>query len=951
MQYYQEFCKPTLSAALNSVGLDKNFHRANGQYLYYYDESGEERAVLDLLGGYGALLLGHNHPRMVDTLKQQIEHAVPFHNQFSIRQGAGELAALLNPILQKETQWNEKFLCAFTSTGAESVEIALKHAEVNRGRKLDAIEEQLARQFDGLEHDDADWDIANDVLAFLPQLSDAPHQQKLSLLRAWNEKALNQRPVFLALKKAFHGKLNTTIQLTHGEMYRQPCRRLGLKTRFMSPNDMTQAALEDLLQEEKAVAFQIKKRRGRLQVSQLSIPRVGAILVEPVQGEGGVYCLHEEDAVALHAARDFLDAPLIADEVQSGCGRCGSFLAGSQIGLKPDYVVLSKALGGGVAKVGLVAIRQSQYADGFDLVQSSTFGEDDWSARVATAFIHEITENDQAVIRQVNTRGAALRLALEQLQQRFPDIIETIRGKGLLQGIVFKEQTHALSIMLRTTAYQGAIGYLVTGHLLIKHGIRIAPPASAGNVVRIEPSIQFSDEDVTALLEALGAVCLALRYQDTGYLLSYLVPQAKQIDQPRDFRNWYQSLSIVRPVGEADCKAAFINHLISSDWLKDVDPSLSHLASSQTDHLLNRLSFDRRVAPFAPVRIRSAQGKTVDFTLYPINATSQQIGAMLEKNELEPMRAAVDERLAAARKDGCSIAGLGMFTSIVTNNGKAVTTSGINLTTGNALTVAMAAEAIQEAMREDNRHVRTAAIIGAAGNIGSVYSTLLAEFCSSLTLIGSGRAGSASRVIKTAGLVYESALDDLLNQKTKATSIAAMLAPFAKDNGWLDDAFRSQKNHGEIIYRWFAENAPYYQFVRVSESIEDIHDADLIVCAANSSEAFIKPEYLKHRALVCDIAVPHNISDELLAQRPDVRCLRGGIVSTPNGESLDPRARAYLKQGEVYACMAETIVLGLEQYQKHFSYGNINKKQVKTIFDYAVSHGLSLAGNKETESM
>ncbi|MAZ66755.1 MAG: pyridoxalphosphate dependent aminotransferase, class III [Kangiellaceae bacterium] len=947
---YQTYCKPTLAAALHSVGLDKTFHRASQQYLYYYDDQGIEQPVLDLLGGYGALLLGHNHPAMIRALTEQVQQCVPFHNQFSIRQGAGELASLLNPILQQETQWNEKFLCAFTSTGAESVEIALKHAEVKRGRMLDEIGEQLTRQHSAIDLNQS-WHIDDEVIALFPELRDLDSEARWDFISAWNVETLQRPPVFIALKKAFHGKLNTTIQLTHGDMYRQPCRRFGLNTRFMATEDMTPHALKSLLKEERAYALQLKKRRHGLTLQLMPIPRVGAILVEPVQGEGGVYSLAPHDAEALHSARDLLGCPLIADEVQSGCGRCGSFLAGSQIGLKPDYVVLSKGLGGGVAKIGLVAIRQSQYAEGFDLVQSSTFGEDDWSARVASAFVRYITANNQAVIRQVGERGDALFEALIQLQQEFPDIISDIRGKGLLQGIVFKEQHDALSIMLRTTAYQGAIGYLVTGHLLMRHGIRIAPPASAGNVVRVEPSIQLSDGNIKRLVDALRCVCLALRFQDTGYLLDYLIDDAKPVEAPRDFRPWYQSLNIVRPVGEADAKAAFVNHLISSEWLKEVDPSLAHLAEKQTDALLNRLSFDRRVAPFEPVRIRSAQGKTVDFTLYPINATSQQIGEMLENNELEVIRQAVDDRLTAARNDGCSVAGLGMFTSIVTNNGKAVNTSGIHLTTGNALTVAMAAEAIQKAIREDKRHIQRAAVIGAAGNIGSVYSTLLAEYCPSLTLVGSGRPGSASRVMATAGQVYECALLDLVNQPQQCKGIAAMLAPFAQDNGWLTTEFRRQKHHGQKVYRWFEQNAPHSQLVKVSESIDDIADADLLVCAANSAEAFIQPHHIKQHALVCDIAVPHNLSDELLAKRADIRCLRGGIVSTPNGESLDPRARAYLKQGQVYACMAETIVLGLEQYQANFSYGNIDKTQVKTILEYATAHGLGLAQSKETESM
>jgi len=232
-----------------------------------------------------------------------------------------------------------------------------------------------------------------------------------------------------------------------------------------------------------------------------------------------------------------------------------------------------------------------------------------------------------------------------------------------------------------------------------------------------------------------------------------------------------------------------------------------------------------------------------------------------------------------------------------------------------------------------------------------VYCTLVAEYCDSLILVGSGRPGSAKRVIKTAELVYETALRELAEAPNDMYGLAQALLPFAIANDWLAPDFLAQEKLGKVIYHWFDTHPSALAPITVTENLSDIKEADLLVCAANSSEAFIEADHLKQDVLVCDIAVPHNLPDELLKQRPDIQCLRGGIVNTPNGESLDPRARAYLKAGEVYACMAETIVLGLEQYGDHYSYGNIDKHQVKRIKQFSDQHGLSLAGNKETESM
>ena len=312
--------------------------------------------------------------------------------------------------------------------------------------------------------------------------------------------------------------------------------------------------------------------KGSIRVVKHKLPVFGAILVEPVQGEGGVYCLDDDDAKMLHHCRDLLDCPLIADEVQSGLGRCGSFLAGSQIGLQPDYIVLSKALGGGVAKIGVVAIRRSVYVDGFDLIQSSTFGEDDFSTTIALAVVQMLTREDQALIKRTTKLGASLKNSLVELQQKYPDIIQDVRGKGLLLGVQFTDQSNAHSHIIKTMGYQGGIGYLITGYLLNEKNIRVAPPASAGDVMRIEPTIDLKEEQIKHLLESLDDFCKALRYQDSFYILRFLFQDRTERDKnviyPTDYRAAYDDISTDSPDFSSEknvTKVAFINHLISAD--------------------------------------------------------------------------------------------------------------------------------------------------------------------------------------------------------------------------------------------------------------------------------------------------------------------------------------------------------------------------------------------------
>lgn len=985
MNLYQQYCKPSLSGALHALGLDKTFHRASAGKLYYTDEQNNEQEVLDLLGGYGAVLIGHNHPRLIDVATRNYAIQRPFNNQFSVRNGAAELALQLNGLLQEEAHCKENFLFSFTSTGAESIEIAITHAERARFELVEKMAEEAAFSLSSvcsLSGEAAssgsslyDWREQFEITEQQLQMLNIDKVESLSQLTqaitAFNQQQLNKQPHFISLKNAFHGKLASSVQLTHGEMYRKPYQHLGLNVHFLPVAEISER-VEVLANELHTPLFKIKKVSNKLVLETLPLPMVAAILVEPVQGEGGIHCLTEEDAQALHQVKKTLRCPLIVDEIQSGSGRCGSLLAGKAIGLKPDYVVLSKALGGGIAKIGLVAIKESAYCKGFDLVQSSTFGEDEHSAAIAREYLNILHENNGAVLNTVRTVGEALKSRLQALQQAFPDIIRDVRGRGLLLGVEFIPLENAYSVMFRGINYQESLGYVTTGFLLNNHNVRVAPSSSAPNVVRLEPSIHLSLEDIDTVINAFEEVCNVIRHQDAYYLMRYLSTGAEKRatrENLVDFRpHFSKNLSHDKP---ADAKVAFVNHLISSDWMTQVDPSMEGVPVEETDYLLRRLGFDWRAAPFPPMRITSKTGATVDFTLYPLAVTSAEIEEMLQCNDLEKIRDAVNERVATAQADGCKVAGLGMFTSVVTNNCKSVRAPDIGLTTGNSLTVAMAVEAVTQELQQKQTSVKRAAVIGAAGNIGSVYAAMISDFAEQVILIGSGRRGSNKRLLKAAYFIYESCWHEMIQdshdliqdthddsiQDTHAkashsTALAAKIKAHPKLKNWLEntDLVPTEKL-GQLIHELMTEHYGYDSPILVSDDIEMVHNCELVVCATNASSSFLSVDLLGQGAVVCDVSVPHNISQEDLEQRPDIRCIRGGVVSTPNDESLDTRARAYLKEGQVYACMAESIVLGLEGDFDHYSYGDLNKQQVTRILAKAKKHGFKLSEVKDSESM
>ena len=117
---YAHFCKPALVERLAALRLDVTYERAEGDHLWY-QAGGRPRRILDLVGGYGTNLLGHNHPDLIAVAWGRMADRVPVFAQASVRGGAARLAKALCRRLGD-------FVVTFTNSGTEAVEAALKHA-------------------------------------------------------------------------------------------------------------------------------------------------------------------------------------------------------------------------------------------------------------------------------------------------------------------------------------------------------------------------------------------------------------------------------------------------------------------------------------------------------------------------------------------------------------------------------------------------------------------------------------------------------------------------------------------------------------------------------------------------------------------------------------------------------------------------------------------------------
>jgi acetylornithine/N-succinyldiaminopimelate aminotransferase len=212
----------------------------------------------------------------------------------------------------------------------------------------------------------------------------------------------------LALENSFHGRTFGALSITHTPKYRQPFEPLLPGVEFIRPNDVTD--LED-------------KFDGS----------VCAIVIEPIQGEGGIFPISEEFWKKARALATQHDAALIADEIQSGLGRTGRYFAYQKFGPDwlPDVVTVAKPLAGGLPLGAFIA--REQFASVFSPgMHGSTFGGGPLACAAALEFLTVVEEED--LLSNVRERGTELRHGLEKLAEQF-SFIREIRGEGLILGI------------------------------------------------------------------------------------------------------------------------------------------------------------------------------------------------------------------------------------------------------------------------------------------------------------------------------------------------------------------------------------------------------------------------------------------------------------------------------------------------------------------------------------
>ncbi|MBV2155283.1 aspartate aminotransferase family protein [Kitasatospora sp. SUK 42] len=509
-----ELAEPYLREWLSTVGLDVEYVRAEGNTLYFLDD-GREVPVLDYAGGYGSLIFGHNNPEIVAHAKALLDGGSPVHAQFSRHPYANQVATALNRIIHRELGTDEPYSVIFGNSGAEANEAAIKHAELDRVLRIQQLGEELAAHVEQVRAAVADGTarVSGRALAAAgAEAGEDPLEALLAGVARHNAERLARPPLFLALEGSFHGKLVGSVQLTHNAGYRAPFGALAAQARFVPIGRPEE--LKRIIEEERAELLDLVVTDGAVEVVPRAFPVFCAFLLEPIQGEGGINVITAEFGQAIQQACAEIDLPIVIDEIQSGMGRTGAFLASSLIGLRGDYYTLAKSLGGGIAKTSVMLVRRSRYRREFELVHSSTFAKDHFSCHIALKVLEMLEADDGRAYRTAGELGEKLTAMLEAVRADFPDVVKEIRGKGLMLGLEFHDQSEGSDEGIRETARAGFLGYAVAGYLLREHRVRTFPTASAANTLRFEPSTLISDAEICQLGSALRGVCSVLRLQD-----------------------------------------------------------------------------------------------------------------------------------------------------------------------------------------------------------------------------------------------------------------------------------------------------------------------------------------------------------------------------------------------------------------------------------------------------
>jgi len=418
-ELYEEFVNPEWVRLLALLGMNVRYRLCTGTELHAEDG----RVFLDFLSGYCVHNAGHNHPDIVEALREELASRGPAMLQSHVPETAGELASEL--CKRAGTQLSKVFFCSSGSVGIEAV---IKFA-----------------------------------------------------------RARTRRQGIVYARGAFHGLTCGALSLMGNEFWREGFGTMLSDTFEVPFNDS--AALEQVLTTNK----------------------IAAVVLEPIQGEAGIvdpepgYLATVQDLCHRHGAL------LVLDEVQTGMGRTGRFLAGHHYGVTPDMVVMAKALSGGLVPCGAVLMTDEVYEAAYGslkraIIHTSTYSENGLAMRAGLATLavldkERLTERAEAI-------GEELRLRLRGALLPY-EMVREVRGMGLMNGIVFqppRQMKLRLSFEAFKAIHPGMFGQMLVRRLFHEHQILSQVCGNNFMVLKVAPPLVVTEAQIDSYLDAISSV-------------------------------------------------------------------------------------------------------------------------------------------------------------------------------------------------------------------------------------------------------------------------------------------------------------------------------------------------------------------------------------------------------------------------------------------------------------
>jgi acetylornithine/N-succinyldiaminopimelate aminotransferase len=286
------------------------------------------------------------------------------------------------------------------------------------------------------------------------------NEAAIKLVRKYAHTHLDQveQPIILTAKASFHGRTLATVTATGQEKYQQGFEPLPTGFAYVPYNDIT--AIENAIAD----------------LDEGTFSRVVGIMIEPLQGEGGVRPGDLEYFLKLRKICDDNQILLVFDEVQVGIGRTGKLWGYENLGVEPDIFTSAKGLAGGIP-IGAMLCKDScaVFEPGN---HASTFGGNPFVCGAALAVLQTLEQDN--ILQNVQARGEQLRVRLRAIAQKYPNLFTEVRGWGLINGLELRSDVDLTSIDLVKAAMEA--------------GLLLAP--AGGKVLRFVPPLIVSQAEV-----------------------------------------------------------------------------------------------------------------------------------------------------------------------------------------------------------------------------------------------------------------------------------------------------------------------------------------------------------------------------------------------------------------------------------------------------------------------